>query len=76
VAIEDRLKRLEGEGPELCAERPCAVVRFTEVILHPDGTEERLGKEPPALCEECPTLTGRAPMRRIEVRHRVRDLDG
>ena len=78
MAIEDRLRRLEGgSSPErLCAEHPCTPVYFTEVLVHPDGTEEYPGGEPPPLCEECPTLTGRAPIRRIEVRHRVGDLDG
>jgi hypothetical protein len=49
VALSDRLTRLEGEyGPQLCEERYCMwAPTFVEVIHHPDGTEERVGREPP-----------------------------
>jgi len=52
------------------------VVIFAELLRHPDGTEERIGKEPPPLCELCPVRAGRAPVRHIEVIHTVPDVDG
>jgi hypothetical protein len=69
VALSDRLKRLEGEhGPELCEERYCTRLVTTELVLHPEGREERIGNPPPPLCASCPYASDpRAPIRHIEV---------
>jgi hypothetical protein len=69
VALRVRLKRLEGDfGPMLCEERYCMRVVTTELVLHPDGREERIGNPPPELCTSCPELSNRRPrVRHIEV---------
>ena len=67
MGIKDRLRRLEGDGPELCEERTCTRMVHTELIRYPGGTEVRLGEEPPELCASCPYLAGRGPIRRIEI---------
>jgi hypothetical protein len=67
VAIEDRLKRLEGDSPDLCAERPCVRLYTTEVIRYPDGTRERIDEGPPPKCAACPYREGGGPMRHLEV---------
>ena len=68
MAISDRLKKLVGDyGPELCKERACRRIVTTEVIRYPDGSEERVGEEPPELCSECPHREGGGPIRQIEV---------
>ncbi len=62
----ERLRR--AVGPELCAERPCRRVSTVEVVRHPDGTEERLGEPPPALCASCPERSNPKPrIRHIKV---------
>jgi hypothetical protein len=55
MGIENRLRRLEAErGPNLCEERYCMrAITYVEVIHYPDGSEERVGCEPPTLCPEC-----------------------
>ena len=65
MALSDRLKRLEGDqGPELCEERYCMwAPTFVEVIYYPDGTEDRLGSEPPPLCARCPYCYSGGPVR-------------
>jgi hypothetical protein len=69
MGIEKRLRRLEAErGPKLCEEHYCMrAPTVVEVILHPDGTEERLGEGPPPLCDLCPYREGGGPIRHIEV---------
>jgi hypothetical protein len=67
MAIKDRLRRLEGDGPYLCQEAYCQRIVFTETIVHPDGTEEQIGEGPPPLCEACPYREGGGPIRHIEV---------
>jgi hypothetical protein len=61
MGIEERLRRLEAErGPKLCEERYCMrAPAFVEVAHYPDGSEERLGREPPPLCRMCPYRDGR-----------------
>ena len=68
MALSDRLKKLEGDyGPELCKERYCIqATTFVEVIHYPDGTEARVGSEPPPLCQRCPERDGEG-SRRIRV---------
>jgi hypothetical protein len=62
VALRDRLNRLEKEhGPELCEGRYCTRVVTAELVLHPDGTEERIGAPPPDLCTSCPERTSPTP---------------
>ncbi len=62
MAIEDRLKRLEGDEPELCGgcpfDAPLLTVE-TERIVYPDGSEDRRRdpRDPgplPPLCVSCP----------------------
>ncbi len=69
MALSERLKRLEAErGPELCEERFCMRLVTTELVLHPDGREERIGNPPPPLCAACPYPDDpNAPIRHIEV---------
>jgi hypothetical protein len=69
VALSDRLKRLEEDyGVKLCEERYCARIVTTERILHPDGTQERIGRPPPELCTSCPEHTNPTPrVRHVEV---------
>lgn len=68
MALRDRLNRLEGDSPELCKERYCMwAPTFGEVIHYSDGSEERLGKPPPPLCEPCPHREGGDPIRYVEV---------
>jgi hypothetical protein len=68
MAIRDRLRLLEAElGPTLCEERHCLRRTTMEVIRYPDGTEDRLGKEPPPLCEQCLYREGGGPIRHVEV---------
>jgi hypothetical protein len=78
VALRDRLKRLEGaQSPELCEERFCTRVVTTELVLHPDGREERIGDPPPELCASCPERLSPTPrVRHIEVVLDRRGLDG
>jgi len=66
MGLAARVKRLEGDGPELCDQRYCMRLTTTEVNLYPDGTEERLGEGPPPLCEHCPYREG-GPIRHIEI---------
>jgi hypothetical protein len=75
VVLSDRLNRLKGDyGPELCEERYCWRSATTELILHPDGTQERIGSPPPPLCASCPEQSNSRPgVRHIEV---VRDYRG
>ena len=66
MGLADRVKRLEGSGPELCGQAYC--MRFTTVVsLYPDGTEERLGEGPPPLCDHCPYREGGGPIRHVEI---------
>ena len=69
MGIERRLRRLEAQrGPKLCEERFCMRVVTTELILHPDGKEERIGDPLPPLCAVCPYPDDpNAPIRHIEV---------
>jgi hypothetical protein len=65
VALNDRLNRLEGAyDPELCEARYCRrAPTFVEVIHYPDGSEDRIGCEPPPLCARCPYRDGGGPER-------------
>ena len=55
MGIEKRLRRLEAQrGSKLCEERFCIRVVTTELIVHPDGKEERIGDPPPPPCATCP----------------------
>jgi hypothetical protein len=67
MGIGDRLARAEGRlGPELCEARPCHVLTTTELIVHADDTEERVGHWPPPLCATCPERDNpRRPIRHI-----------
>jgi hypothetical protein len=38
----------------LCEGRYCKRLVTTELVLHPDGREERIGDPPPELCASCP----------------------
>ena len=69
MGIEKRLRRLEAQrGPKLCEERYCMrAPTFVEVIRFPDGSDKRLGEEPPPLCEQCPYREGGGPIRHVEV---------
>ena len=69
MALSDRLNRLEGEyGPELCEERFCMRFVTTELVLHPDGREERIGNPHPELCAPCPERSSPTPrVRHVEV---------
>jgi len=71
MALADRLRRAKkleaAVGPQLCEARPCMRRVTTEVIVHPDGTEERLGEGPPPLCDLCPYREGGGPIRHIEI---------
>jgi hypothetical protein len=71
MGIEQRLRRLEAErGPNLCEERFCMRgPTFVEVIHYPDGSEERVGREPSPLCTRCPyrDLREREQIRVVEV---------
>lgn len=69
MALRDRLNRLEGAyAPELCEERFCTRLVTTELVLHPDGTEECIGNPPPELCASCPERSSPTPrVRHIEV---------
>jgi hypothetical protein len=67
VAIEDRLRRLEDDGPDLCETHPCMRRYTTEVIRYPDGTTDRIGEAPPPKCAACPYHLGCRPIRWIEV---------
>ncbi len=75
MAIRDRLRRLEGDyGPERCVEHHCMrALTYVEVIHHPDGSEERVGSEPPPLCQRCPDREGEGSrrIRVIEVHRRL-----
>jgi hypothetical protein len=62
MAIRDRLRLLEAElGPTLCEERHCLRRTTMEVIRYPDGTEDRLGKEPPRCVSSASTARVAAP---------------
>lgn len=69
MALSDRLNRLEKEHElELCEERFCTRLVTTELVLHPNGTEERIGDPPPELCASCPEHSSPTPrVRHIEV---------
>ena len=69
MGLSNRLERLEGNlGPELCEERYCTRVVTTELVLHPDGREERIGNPPPELCAACPERCSPTPrVRHVEV---------
>jgi hypothetical protein len=67
MAIKDRLRRLEGDGPDLCEEAHCQRIVTTETIVYPDGTEEQIGEGLPPLCEACPYHEGGGPIRHIVV---------
>jgi len=78
VAIRERLRRLEGDGPELCESCPhkgpilCLVATR---IVYPDGSEEfhrdpeDPGDEPTQFCARCPYGPGgeEPPITLIEV---------
>ncbi len=78
MALRDRLKRLEGAyGPELCEERYCMRLVTTELVLHPDGREERIGDPSPELCASCPEHSNPTPsVRHIEIVLDRRGLHG
>jgi hypothetical protein len=63
----------ERIGRALCAHpASCRIAVNTELILHPDGTEEAVGEGPPPLCAGCPEReSGRLRVRWVQV---VRDL--
>ena len=65
-------------GPALCAHpAPCRIIVNTELVLHPDGTEEAVGEEPPPLCASCPNReTGRLRVRWVQVVRDLRNRDG
>jgi hypothetical protein len=69
MALRDRLKTLEAAyGPELCEGRFCTRLVTTELVLHPDGREERIGDPPPPLCATCPERSSPTPrVRHIKV---------
>jgi hypothetical protein len=69
MGLEKGLRRLEAQrGPKLCEERHCMrAPTFVEVIHNSDESEERLGCEPPPLCESCPYREGGGPIRHLEV---------
>jgi hypothetical protein len=69
VALRGRLNKLEkGHAPELCEGRFCTRLVTTELVLHPDGREERIGNPPPDLCTSCPEHASPTPrVRHIEV---------
>ena len=68
----ERIRR--ALGPELCEERSCAKVFTTELVIHPDGSEERIGNPPPPLCERCPERSNpEPPVRCVTI---VRRLQG
>ena len=55
MGLRDRLERLEGDhSPELRKDRFCTRLVTTELVLHPNGREERIGYPPPELCAFCP----------------------
>jgi len=39
---------------------------FVEIIHYPDGSEDRVGREPPPLCQQCPDRDDEG-LRRIRV---------
>jgi hypothetical protein len=66
MGLRERLRRLENDYvPDLCPERYCTRIVYAEVIRYPDGTEERIGEEPPPLCAECSYREGGGPGGRI-----------
>jgi hypothetical protein len=75
MGIEERLRRLEAERePKLCSECYCMwAPTFVEIIHYPDGTEDRVGREPPPLCARCPSRDGGEPrrIRIVEVHRRL-----
>jgi hypothetical protein len=78
VALSDRLDRLEeNHGPKLCEDRYCMQLpTYVEVIHYPDGSEERMGSEPPSLCQTCPDRLGEGSRRiRVVEVHRRLDAD-
>jgi len=86
VAIEDRLRRLEGGRPQLCDACPYdGPVQYLEAlrIIYPDGSEDiqrdpkDTSDEPVKLCGRCPYGPGGAlqderPLEAIEVVRTVR----
>jgi hypothetical protein len=67
VAIRDRLRRLEGDGPKLCADASCVRIVVTEV-RYQDGQEVLLkGTPPPPPCGMCPYSEGGGPINHIQV---------
>ena len=71
--LRSELDRLRQKiGPSLCEERACTMLVSTELIIHPDGTEEHVGNPPPPLCDRCPHRSDpNAPVRHIVVVRRV-----
>ena len=66
MGLAARVKRLEGNGPELCEEGYCMRLVTTELILYPDGTMDQIGEAPPPKCAACPYREGGL-IRHIEV---------
>jgi len=55
MAIEDRLRRLEGDNPPRCEDAPCQqAIVTTQRVIHEDDTEEVIGDPPPPFCATCP----------------------
>jgi hypothetical protein len=67
MGLATRVKRLEGNGQELCEQRYCMRRTTVEVIRYSDGTEERVGEEPPPKCASCPYRERRGPICHVEV---------
>jgi hypothetical protein len=52
----------------LCG-KACEQTVATELILHPDGTQERVGTPPPPLCASCPEHNAtKRRIRHVEIR--------
>ena len=61
----ERLRR--AVGPRLCSPSPpCRTVTASEMVLRPDGTEERIGARPRPPCDGCPERESRR-VRHVEV---------
>jgi hypothetical protein len=67
MGLAARVKKLERNGQELCEHRYCMRLTTTELIRYPDGTEERVGEEPPPKCASCPYREGGGLIRHVEV---------
>ena len=67
MGLATRVKRLEGDAPELCEERYCMRRTTAELIRYPDGTEERLGEDSHPKCEVCPYREVAGPRRHVEI---------